>query len=279
MSKTPYKRLSVREQKKVIKQYLSGKSCETIAKSFNVNRVTIGNILRRNNVKIRTSFEALKLPVDHNYFETIDSEEKAYWLGYFICDGCVHKNICTIRLCGKDVHHLKRFKNALKAEHKIGEGIYGEHSFGQLQIKSEKLVYDLSKYGVIPRKTGKEILPLLNQDLMRHLIRGIVDGDGCLTYKKSYNNTKRLDFDLNICSASLQFLKDIKKYINDIFGERFGYLETKKKPPHYNPYYSLHFSGNQKFMMLCEWLYTDSNIHLERKKIRYDLCKNQDIYK
>lgn len=39
---------------------------------------------------------------------------------------------------------------------------------------------DLSKYGVIPRKTLVSFLPTIDDQYMNHLIRGILDGDGSI---------------------------------------------------------------------------------------------------
>jgi len=47
---------------------------------------------------------------NHNFFETIDTEEKAYWLGFIAADGGLASNIyrLTIGLNQKDQNHLEK---------------------------------------------------------------------------------------------------------------------------------------------------------------------------
>ena len=47
---------------------------------------------------------------------------------------------------------------------------------------------DLAKYGIIPRKTGHEFLPIdeIPDNLIRHFIRGFFDGDGTYVFCSKY---------------------------------------------------------------------------------------------
>lgn len=50
-------------------------------------------------------------------------------------------------------------------------------------VKSKKMKKDLSVFGIIPRKTATITMPQLKEDLMPHLIRGMIDGDGWISHK------------------------------------------------------------------------------------------------
>lgn len=50
-----------------------------------------------------------------NYFTNIDTREKAYWLGMFYADGCVHSNSNEISIGLKDQEHIEKFKQAIGA--------------------------------------------------------------------------------------------------------------------------------------------------------------------
>ena len=52
-------------------------------------------------------------------------------------------------------------------------------------VKRYKWVLDIAKYGVVPNKTYTTYLPKLADDMMPHLLRGIIDGDGWISYKST----------------------------------------------------------------------------------------------
>jgi hypothetical protein len=76
------------EESEVVKHYLlCGKLSETREKF----KTTVGRIkktLKNNGIVV--SLRKVSLNVD--YFKNIDSNEKAYWLGFIAADGCIHKS-------------------------------------------------------------------------------------------------------------------------------------------------------------------------------------------
>ena len=59
-----------------------------------------------------------KYTYNENYFKIIDSEEKAYWLGFLYADGCItrfYRNeklksmSLELTLQSNDIEHLKKF--------------------------------------------------------------------------------------------------------------------------------------------------------------------------
>ena len=63
-----------------------------------------------------------KYDVDTNYFDIIDTEEKAYWLGFIYADGFVTHGTNTdvlrfgISITEGDTNHLEKLKMAINAE-------------------------------------------------------------------------------------------------------------------------------------------------------------------
>ena len=165
-----------------------------------------------------------KYVFDENYFEKIDTPEKAYWLGFIMADGCV--NIRTenskrlyIGLSNKDIQHLEKFKKDIKSDHNIlVSDVTTNYNIGSnksivcsLTINSVKLCNDLIKYGVIPKKSGKEyISDLIPKEFIRDFIRGFFDGDGSAYY---YNGGKNIGF--SICSSSLLILEQINDVLKN----------------------------------------------------------------
>lgn len=172
---------SIPEQE-VITRYKNGESCQVIADSFKVTFHTISNILEKNNIARDNKYKNINL--NENYFEKIDSSDKAYFLGFMLTDGNVSLNENTIRLSlsSKDEEILNIFKEKTGNENKICIREDEKHSERTFQLKSKKWKDDLAKYGVVPQKTSISEMPILSTDMMPHLIRGMIDGDGWISF-------------------------------------------------------------------------------------------------
>jgi len=169
----------------------NGRSADDIAKECGVTNVTIRFWARKFGLK-RRRYGSKSL--DDRYFEKIDTEQKAYWLGFIAADGSVQnkpgKRLLSICLSEKDVEHLLMFRTHIKSDHSI----YHAHritSFGpcrsaQLDLSSAKMVSDLSKCGIVPRKSLILSPPQIRKSLVRHWIRGYFDGDGSVSANGSF---------------------------------------------------------------------------------------------
>lgn len=122
-----------------------------------------------------------RLSVNDDFFEVIDTEEKAYWLGFLFADGSIRssRNEVAIQLQRGDKRHLEKFRDALDSEY----GIWDIDHDGILKtgtaITSDKMVSDLISHGCVPNKTHKDTYPDIDGALELAMIRGWFDGDGC----------------------------------------------------------------------------------------------------
>ena len=81
-------RLSAEEKDEVINRYINGESAQSISKTFTVSPTAIYGLLKRRNIPRRTYSEASrKYTLNENYFDKIDSQNKAYFLGFLVADG------------------------------------------------------------------------------------------------------------------------------------------------------------------------------------------------
>ena len=169
-------------EQEVITRYKNGESCQVIADSFKVTFHTISNILEKNNIARDNKYKNISL--NENYFEKIDSSDKAYFLGFMLTDGNISLNENTIRLSlsSKDEEILNIFKEKTGNENKICIREDEKHSERTFQLRSKKWKDDLAKYGVVPQKTSISEMPVLSTDMMPHLIRGMIDGDGWISF-------------------------------------------------------------------------------------------------
>ena len=137
---------------KVINEYNDGLSVIEVADKLNLDRNKVKRILLKNGIKIRTRGETQLLNRNYRCFETIDSEEKSYWLGFIMADGCCIKNKLTIGLKGEDKSHLEKFKKFINSPNKISEGVVKLNNkiFTSccFTVTCKILVQDLLKYGV-----------------------------------------------------------------------------------------------------------------------------------
>lgn len=235
----------------VIKRYTNGESCQDIADSYKVTFHTISNILEKHGIKRDNRYQNLSLDVD--YFENIDRYDKAYFLGFMLTDGNVSlkENIIRLSLSSKDEEILKIFSDKTHNENKIFIREDEKHSERTFQLRSKKWKDDLAKYNITPQKTFTSEMPILSNEMMPHLIRGMIDGDGWITFKshqigfcgneKTVNQVrdflvKQLDVypvkilhpDENLWQVTWASQKDIEKIGNYIYKDKHDcYLKRK----------------------------------------------------
>lgn len=151
-----------------------------------------------------------------NFFETIDTNEKAYWLGFMYADGYIIEEFDNYRTYYRiglkikieDEELIDRFirtlclnpdyKHRYKELQNI-EGKFYEVEYFRIHFANQVMARDLIEHSMIPKKSKIIRLPCLNScELYLPFILGCFDGDG-------EEGTSRL------WSGSREFLEDIKK--------------------------------------------------------------------
>jgi hypothetical protein len=156
--------------------YERSESVRSIAARYGTSHQVIGPLLKKHSVLLRPNYEAIRRHTcDYAYFRTIDTEEKAYWLGFLTADGCVTTgNRVAVHLASVDCVHLFKLKMALHATQVVSENIRS----CSFVICSLEMAADLARHGILPNKTfytkTAQVAPLL----ARHYWRGVLDGDG-----------------------------------------------------------------------------------------------------
>lgn len=234
----------------LLKQIELGKCTTDIAKELNVDRGTINYWEKKLDIKIPRKHGTHRSNCfNEDFFENIDSEEKAYMLGFISADGYIvgERTLC-INLHNKDEEILIRFCDLLNSEYKIfNKG----DCYRVLQLNSKKMVNDLSKYGVVQNKTGNLKIPSIKHNLIRHYIRGVFDGDGHVGMRQCA-----------LVTGSKMFFEDFMKLYQDVF-HKIPWFSFKDNT------YTIQFS--RRDMTFIKWMYEDAKISLSRKKNNYDL--------
>lgn len=251
----------------IIKLFEQGLPPIQIAEKLNCGTSNVTKRLKRAGINFIRDYTTRRMPsrlnrhkVDETFFDYIDTESKAYFLGLMFSDGSVSKNQFYIKLKDEDI--LLKFRKELKCDYPI---LYTEYPYKsyKLQISSQTLCKALSKLGCIPNKTKIITLPTLREDLYRHFIRGFFDGDGCLQLQ---NKKYHCRFDLT--SASKSFLEQVRPLIT-AHARSNGYLGKEAK---YEVWH-LNYSGHQ-VQDILDWMYKDSNFYLQRKYTKYKLLSS-----
>lgn len=208
------KHLTFEEKREIAEFYLSKPmTVQECAKFFSVSLPSVIKILDSLQVS-RWRKEVLYSPnLDESYFQTIDSPQKAYWLGLLMTDGCIYeKRNKTPRLCltlkTEDEYLIRDFQADIRCNKSI------VHTQGRreasIQICSQKICDDLRNYGVVPRKTGRQTFCCPNYK--EAYLHGLIDGDGSVGF---YSRPGRRVHhkSIRLCSANRDFLEDVVGYV------------------------------------------------------------------
>jgi intein/homing endonuclease len=197
---------------------------------------------------------------NNNVFNNIDTEEKAYWLGFIFADGYVSENRNALELSLKlsDIGHLQKFYSFINCEREVKHDSFR----CRLSVSNKILINSLKNLGCVQKKSLIIKFPNINDDLIRHFIRGYFDGDGCIT--KKLKSSVKYD-SLSICSGSKEFLISLITHFNNFTKSNCN--QKGFKPKNLN-IYLIAFSCSQ-FKNFLNWIYKDSKIYLDRKYNRF----------
>ncbi|WP_426350099.1 hypothetical protein ACPWSR_02385 [Alloiococcus sp. CFN-8] len=222
-------------------------------------------LLKNNNIKLNHRGPKSMIK-NETFFNKIDTEEKAYFLGWLMADGNIsiinNQYSIKIHIALRDRELIDKFIEAIgsKNKTKIKDGTHPSY---YISLTSRHMCEALINLGVMPNKTGKEKFPIAIPDnLKRHFIRGVFDGDGITNITRA-----RCGF-----VGGRELLEDIKNYIGV---SHIRLYKSKTKTPNGNNIF--YFLGGKKFSrMLYDYMYVDATIYLKRKRNRMDIICSKD---
>lgn len=215
-----YKLHSKEEEKKLVDEYIQGAPVKTLMEKYGYkNKKSIID-----KVKKYASLDAIEEARKNrkNYsisFDGVTSEFNAYFLGLMLTDGyiCNH-NQFGIDLTDEDcIQFLSKITNKEYQTYAPSAG-KGKKNRHRLIFSDAEIVKILAKYEVVQNKSNILRGPVLTADeqkFLPYLIRGIIDGDGCI-YQTSYGAPA-----FYVCSNSKMFLE----WLKDIFENKFFFQD------------------------------------------------------
>ena len=250
--------------------FLEGKSITTISKELGISAAWFGRYLREQGIDTRHN--ATKINFNRKFFKTIDSEEKAYWLGFIAADGCINEQYKNNRLKAmtmeltvneQDKEHLQKFCTAIGLDEKqikkknviLNGAVFPAY---KVTLCSTDMCRDLIKLGVTPRKSFSIHMPpiALNSPYLRHYVRGFFDGNGHIS-----EDSRRITFS----SGSAKMLVQLNSLFYSLGCEDVKITTDFPR----SRGLELRYHGNQGFDIIIDYMYKDATIYLTRKYNQY----------
>ena len=203
-----------------------------------------------------------KYQINKNFFDKIDSMEKAYFLGLIFSDGHhqEERNMIRIYLQETDKEILIKLNNLIQPEkplyisdRKEKEPTF-QTQFG-LVIQNKHISKKMLEYYCLQNKTESLKFPnFLKDDLIWHFIRGFFDGDGHIG---TLSNSSRI-----VICGTLDFCSDLKKILNNNLIKCSVYKQKN--------IWKLGISSKHDIYKFCDLIYKNKGeLFLERKYKRY----------
>ena len=232
------------------------RSLTQIGRKYGIKRQTLSKYLKEQGIEVINQQNRCR--IDESVFDIIDTEEKAYWLGFIYADGNISSegNRFEINLSAKDLDHMLKLKRFLNYDGEIR--VEDNRGFGyevcRLSVRNKNLWNQLNDKGCTPRKSLTLTFPSLEifttSNLVYDFIRGYCDGDGCL----GIYNKEEISF-----VGTESFLKSVETIV-----DVKGYIRNKSVGDYTNQAYSLQYT-NLKARIVARKIYENANVYMERK--------------
>lgn len=268
--KIPIKSLSLlvieRHEKEILTLYNEGETITNLANKYGIHKSNIRKFLKKH-VILRDDHltHAKRYNYNEHYFDVIDSEDKAYFLGLLFADGHnSSKNYIRLSLHNKDIDIIKTFLIKLNADVPITLGGI-DKKMATINICSKHMSNKLRTYGMCSNKYFSFNFPSIPEHLNIHFIRGYFDGDGSVFSSKI--KTFNLKYTFNI-TGNYETLLKIQTILCDKLGLRKNKMQTRYKNKTQS---SVHFSysGNKQVKLIRDLLYNGATVYLNRKHSKF----------
>jgi hypothetical protein len=261
----------------IVQLYQEGVSAKTLGHKYGIDKRRVQKWVKEKGILRDKSSSHRFTQFNQNIFDEINTPEKAYWLGFFYADA-YNSDTCStfnVVLKGSDYDHLIKLCNFVdlpsdKITTSIATLNKREYSVCGVRMYSKHLCQKMIQLGCPRAKSFIIKYPdWLNSDYNVHFIRGLFDGDGCLTKRVRYKEWK----------WSLVSTKECLEVISQIINQNVGFkLNFESISKTGNNTYCMECTGNEKINKLCNWLWQNSTVdmRLDRKYQKYlDLCCQQ----
>ena len=274
-----YRDLNSYDKYRIVDYYYKNKdiSMDNIAINLNISDRAVRRVLKEEGINTRLKNRYI---LDENYFVCIDTESKAYILGFIYADGFVgDEKFNNIVIAVNDLEILEFIAKEFKFTgniRKTKKGGFENSKCGySLNFSSKIMASRLREIGLYPNKSLTiDTLPQIDKKLVRHFIRGYFDGDGSIVLSHNTSYYKAIDGVIKYIYPTYCFM---------ILGTK-GFLEEIIKEAEFN-YAKIHNTKSEKikcikinakkeFNNIFKYLYDNSTIKLQRKYNKWNEIKS-----
>lgn len=209
---------------------------------------------------------------DFSYFNSINTPNKAYILGFLYADGCIykrdnHEGLWQITVEIQDIDILEKIKQEIKATNPI----HVKEKTATLSVVSQQMFDDLVQLGIVPRKTYagnlETVLNKLPKNLIKDFIHGFFDGDGSITVKDKPNESC-LQF-----AVPERSYQDLQQALADL-GIVSHWCQDTRYEKYTIPFGALEIHGASNKYCLLKLFQLENTISLNRKtQLSQQLCE------
>lgn len=255
------KKLTPEIEQMIIARYQEGLTATEVLRFVPFKtRKTVYDVLEKHGIAKRSPYgRADYKSYNEAIFANVDTQAKAYWLGILLTDGYISdtRKGCDpqVGLQMIDCELLEKFREFLGSTNpvlRIKARSIRHQPMYRVTVFSRRMVNDLSRYGVVPRKSPLTYLPVLDPELMPHLLRGILDGDGTISHRNDggviigYCGSERLVTEIRMWLICKLELSDNKLHKN----EAVSFIQ---------------WSLAADIKKIAHYLYENADVYLERK--------------
>lgn len=225
---------SVEQEKQIVAEYISGVSVDVLCEKYKYKgkKSIMDKVKKYHSDDYEEVIEtARKNRVGWKYsIDKIQSDFDAYLVGLLLTDGYVYEHGVGIDLIDEDC--ISFIAKQVKVDYKTYAGQeyndeYQRSNRYRVLINNKRLIEQVARFGVVIDKTLNLQPPQLLEEEYQYLpyiIRGIIDGDGCM-----YENSSNGKINIYIVTAS----KDFAYWLVKVLKERLflqGISLNNKKP-------------------------------------------------
>lgn len=226
-----------------------------------------------------------KYDFNENYFSELKTHEQAYILGFIYADGYNREDCLELDQLGERIDILQKVNAALGSNYPIKS--YSPNKY-RLNFNSIKLCNDLTKLGAIRNKSLTLTFPtFIQKELMSSFILGYFDGDGCIwngkrkkmlvkNEKRPGEMRERIVHNVKFTfTGNFAFINSLQDFLIEegIVSRKTKLNFSKAKVPNTptcDKVCTMEYSGRGQVRNLYEYMYSDSPIWCDEKKLKFE---------